>query len=144
MLNMVQGHHLQLRSSPAFFCSVKVAAAHPIIQKEVDELLSKGAVEPSPGGTGLYSSVFVGPKHTGDLQPILNLKGFNHYLHTPFKMPTSTHMWQLIQQGDYVFSIDLQDTYLHIPIVKHHHHFYDLFGTICHISGRLYLFDHNP
>ena len=25
--------------------------------------------------------------------------------------------------GDYAFSIDLQDAYLHVPIVKHHHHF---------------------
>ena len=30
---------------------------------------------------------------------------------------------QLIQHGDYAFSIDLQDAYLHVPIVKHHHHF---------------------
>ena len=27
---------------------------------------------------------------------------------------------QLIQHGDYAFSIDLQDAYLHIPFVKHH------------------------
>ena len=31
-------------------------------------------------------------------------------------------VWQLIQLGDYAFSIDLQDAYFHIPIVKHHHH----------------------
>ena len=68
---MVQGHHLQLRSCPPLFCnfwqfSLKVDAAHhPIIQKEVDELLSKGATEPSFGGAGFYSSVFVVPKHTG-------------------------------------------------------------------------------
>ena len=30
---------------------------------------------------------------------------------------------QLIQHGDYAFSIDPQDAYLHIPIVKHHHCF---------------------
>ena len=58
VLNMVQGHCLQIRSCPVLFCnfwqfSVMVAAAHPIIQKEVDELLSKGAIEPS-GGTGFY------------------------------------------------------------------------------------------
>ena len=40
-----------------------------------------------------------------------------------FKMPTLKHVWQLIQHGDYAFSIDLQDAYLHVPIVKHHHHF---------------------
>ena len=38
-------------------------------------------------------------------------------------MPTLKHVWQLFQHGDYAFSIDLQDAYLHIPIVKHHHHF---------------------
>ena len=65
------GHHLQLRSHPPLFCdfwhfNVKAAAAHhPVIQKEVDELLAKGAIEPSSGGAGFYSSVFVVPKHTG-------------------------------------------------------------------------------
>ena len=49
---------------------------------------------------------------------------FNHYIHIPsFKMPTLRDLWQLITHGDYAFSIDLQDVYLHIPIVKHHHHF---------------------
>ena len=56
--------------------------------------------------------------------PYINLNWFNHYMHVPsFKMPTIRHVWQLIQHGDYAFSIDLQDAYLHIPIVKHHHHF---------------------
>ena len=73
VLNIVQGHHLQLRSHPPLFhdfqqVNVKVVAAHhPIIQKEVDELLAKGATEPSSGGAGFYSSVFVVPKHTGCL-----------------------------------------------------------------------------
>ena len=73
VLNMVWGHHLQLRSHPPLFCdfwhfNVKMAAAHhPVIQKEVDELLAKGAIEPSSGGTGFYSSMFVVPKHTGGL-----------------------------------------------------------------------------
>ena len=65
-----------------------------------------------------------GASCTGGLQPILNLKQFNQFLHVPsFKMPTIQHVQQLIQHSDYTFSIDLQDAYLHIPIVKHHHHF---------------------
>ena len=95
VLNMVRGHHLQLRYHPPLFCdfwnfNVTVAAAHhPIIQKEVDELLAKGALEPSSSGDGFYSSVFVVPKCTGGLCPILNLKCFNHFMHIPsFKMPT--------------------------------------------------------
>ena len=127
LLNMVKGHHLQLRSCPPLFhnfqhFSVKAAATHhPIIHKEVDELLVKGAIEPSSGGAGFCSSVFVVPKCTGGLWLILNLKQFNCYLHIPsFKMSTGRH----VQCGDYAFSIDLQDAYLHIPIVKHHHRFF--------------------
>ena len=62
-----------IRSCPPLFLdfqhfNVKVAAAHhPVIQKEVDELPAKGAIEPSSGGAGFYSSVFVVPKHTGGL-----------------------------------------------------------------------------
>ena len=146
VLNMVWGHHLQLRSCPSlfhdFWCFyVKVVTAYyPVIQKEVDELLAEGAIEPSSGGAGFYSSVFVVPKHTGGLQPMLNLKWFNHYMYIPsFKMPTIKHVWQLIQHGDYAFPIDLQDAYLHIPIVKHHHLSYILFGIMYLISGRFYL-----
>ena len=78
--------------------NVKAAAAHhPVIQKESDELLAKGAIEPSSGGAGFYSSVFVVPKHTGGLCPILNLKHFNHFMHIPsFKMPTLKNVLQLI------------------------------------------------
>ena len=58
VLNMVWGHHLQLRSCPPLFhdfwhFNVKSAAAHhPVIQEEVDELLAKGAIEPFSGGAG--------------------------------------------------------------------------------------------
>ena len=54
-------------------------------------------------------------------------------------MPTLKHVWQLIQHGGYAFSTDLKDAYLHIPIVKYHHHFLVLFGIMCVISGRFYL-----
>ena len=100
---------------------MKAAAAHHPIIQEVDALLAKGMIEPSSGGACFYSSVFDVPKHTGGLWPILNLKWFNHYLHIiSFKMPTIRHVQQLIQHGDYAFSLVLWDTYLHIPIVKHH------------------------
>ena len=38
-------------------------------------------------------------------------------------MPTTRHVWQVIQHGDYAFYSDVQDAYLYIPIVKCHHHF---------------------
>ena len=60
LLNMVQGHHLQLRPNATLFSNfqwfnIVAAAAHqPIIQKEVDELLAKGVIEPSSGGAGFF------------------------------------------------------------------------------------------
>ena len=45
---------------------IKGALAHyHIIQKEVDELLAKGAIEPLDGGSGFNLDIFVVPKHTG-------------------------------------------------------------------------------
>ena len=38
-------------------------------------------------------------------------------------MPTVRQVQQLIQQGDYTFSVDLKNVYLLFPIVKHHHQF---------------------
>ena len=126
---MVWGHHLQLWSHPPLFCNfwhfnVKVVTTHhPIIQKEVDELVSKEVFEPSSGSTGFYSSMFVVPKHTGSLQHILNLKRLIIICLYLLLGCLLSDVWQLIQHGDYAFSIDLQDAYLHIPFVKNHCYF---------------------
>ena len=42
-------------------------AQHPIIWKEVDELLAKGAIESLTDAAGFYSNVCVVPKHNGSL-----------------------------------------------------------------------------
>ena len=56
------------------------------------------------------------------------------------RWPTIRFVWQLIHCGDHAFSIDIQDAYLLIPVIKHYHHFfYYLFETVCHISGKFYL-----
>ena len=79
VLNMMMGHNLQFRYYLPLFYNFRwfnIMAAlvhHPIIQKYVDELSAKGDIEPSTGGNGLYSSVFVVSMPTGGLQHILNL-----------------------------------------------------------------------
>ena len=70
---MAKGHNLQLRYGPPLFHNFKqfdikaTMAHHPIIQKDMDELLAKDATELSTGGAGFYSNVFVAPKFTGVL-----------------------------------------------------------------------------
>ena len=71
VLNMVKGHHLQLRCHHPLFHNLRqfkllaTPAYHFIIQKEMDELLAKGAIEPSSGGADYYSNLFVVPKCMG-------------------------------------------------------------------------------
>ena len=66
--------------------------------------------------------MFVIPMHLGGLQPILNFNKFKYYMYiSTFKIPNIKQVWQLIQKGDYVFSVDLKDADLHILLVKHHH-----------------------
>ena len=61
VFNMVKGHNLQLRYDPPLFhnfrqFNIKASPAHHfIIQKEMDELLAKGAIEQSTGGAGFSS-----------------------------------------------------------------------------------------
>ena len=130
VFNTVKDHHRQLWCCPQLFHKFKqfnikaTMAHHPIIHNELDELLATGAIEPLTGIVGFYLNIFVIPKYAGGLQPMLSLKQFNCYLDIPtFKMHTIRQVQQLIQQGNYAFSIDLKDAYLHIPIVKHQCHF---------------------
>ena len=64
VINMVKGHHLQLRCHPLLFHNFRwfnINASrvhHPIIQKEVHSLLAKGANEPSSGSAGFIIFVF--------------------------------------------------------------------------------------
>ena len=70
---MSKGHHLQFRLHPLLFHNFKLfnikaaMAHHPLIQKEADEPLSKGAIEPATGSVGFYSNVFVVLKCIGGL-----------------------------------------------------------------------------
>ena len=48
-------------------------------------------------------------------------------MHIPtFKMLTIRQVWQLIQHGDYAFSVDLKGAYVHFPNVRHHDQFFTI------------------
>ena len=58
--NVIKDLHLQLRCHPPllqkflWFNIIAAMAHHPSIQKEVDEMLAKGSIEPWMGCAGLY------------------------------------------------------------------------------------------
>ena len=113
------------------------AAHHPVIQKEVDELLAKGAIELSSGGAGLYSSVFVVPKHTGGLQPILNLKCFNHVICTflLLRCQLLKLYGSLSSRVIIPFPLIFRMLIYMFPLLRIIASFYVLFGVMCLISG---------
>ena len=69
MLNIDKGQHLQLRCHPPLnhnfkWFNIKAATAYYlIIQKQVNELLARGVIEPFNGGDGFYINVFMVHKY---------------------------------------------------------------------------------
>nr|XP_012232431.1 PREDICTED: uncharacterized protein LOC105678035 [Linepithema humile] len=86
--------------------------------QEIARLLTKGAIEPTVDCEGQYlSSFFLIEKPSGGYRFILNLKGFNRFIHAPhFKMEDWKTVIRLISPGDYLASIDLEDAYLLVPV----------------------------
>lgn len=91
-----------------------------LLKQEVQALLFKGAVEPVPlqhQGSGVYSLYFLIPKKDGSLRPILDLRPLNKYtVSEHFHMVTLQDVIPLLQQGDFMATLDLKDLYFHITI----------------------------
>ena len=81
-------------------------------------MLQKNAiVEVPPDSPGFYSNVFLVRKSTGGWRPVIDLKNLNAHIHAPhFRMFTTSSLLSSVKKGDYVFKIDLQDAYFHVPI----------------------------
>jgi hypothetical protein len=88
--------------------------------KAVQELLAKEAIIPLPcyqDSPGYYSPYFLASNKDGSLRPILNLKGFNKYMvKEKFRMETLGSILQSLHLGDWMYSLDLKDAFLHVPI----------------------------
>lgn len=128
VLNLVEnGYALPFREFPPPYppCQGHCSQDHLLLlQEEVLTLLQKGAIEVVPEqerGLGCYSRYFLIPKKDGRLLPILDLRILNWYLkQEKFKMLTLAQVLLALQEEDWMVSIDLQDAYFHIPILKSH------------------------
>ncbi|CAG2227706.1 unnamed protein product [Mytilus edulis] len=93
-----------------------------LLSVEVDTMLQKAAIEEvsiltlSPG---FYSRLFLVPKKTGGMRPVIDLSILNKFLIVPhFKMETNRSIRASILPGMWTTSLDLSDAYFHIPISK--------------------------
>ena len=89
------------------------------LQKAVDSLLQKGAIEPvlNSRSLGFYSRLFLVPKKTGDLRPVIDLSTLNKSLVVPhLQMEMAQTVRAAIRRQAWTLSIDTRDAYLHVPM----------------------------
>ena len=85
----------------------------------IQSLLSKNAIErvENVKSLGFYSRLFLVPKPHQRSRPVIDLSRLNTFLHIEkFKMETPESIRTSLIPGEWVSSIDVSDTYLHIPI----------------------------
>jgi hypothetical protein len=94
-----------------------------VVEQHMMELKLKGAVvkvtDTEEIAQGITSPIILVRKKNGKLRPCLDLREVNKcvpYRH--FKMEGLKQLKEVIQVGDWMTSIDLQDGYFHVPIAK--------------------------
>ena len=105
---------------PRFFSQEEI----PLVEKEVQEMLEKGAIHVVPQDEtsgGFVSIIFLVPKKGGGQRPVINLKNLNQFLrYEHFKMEGVHMLRDLLKKGDFMVKLDLKDAYFTVPIwVKH-------------------------
>lgn len=119
-----------LSTPPGFFIRCPISrkrTRRSLMEAAVEHLLDIRAIQPVPEDQqrlGLYSILFVVPKVSWGWRMILDLKRLNkHLVYKRFKMQSLQSILKSIREGDFLMSIDLTETYLHIPILLAHQRF---------------------
>ena len=126
VLNIItNGYLLPFLSKPNLVRFPLILSEYKAHQKDqalatcIQSLLSKNAIErvENVKSLGFYRRLFLVPKPYQRLRPVIDLSRLNTFLHVEkFKMETPESIRTSLIPGEWVSSIDLSDTYLHIPI----------------------------
>lgn len=105
--------------------------------REIASLLEKGAIQRANHAANEYlSTIFLVPKKNGQFRPVINLKGLNRFVrYDHFKLENLNSLRPLIQPGDWMVKVNLQDAYFTLPIHLEHRKFLRFVWR-----GRLYEF----
>ena len=88
----------------------------------IQDLLHKGAIKVihTQNSLGFYNRLFLVPKPGNHWRPVVDLSSLNKFLAIPqFKMEPPESLRVSLRKGEWDTSIDLTDTYLHVPIHPH-------------------------
>ena len=126
MLNIItNGYVLPFISKPNLVRAPLIQSGYKAIQKElaltscIQSLLSKNTIErvENVKSLGFYSRLFLVQKPHQRWRPVIDLSRFNTFLLVKrLKMETPESIRASLIPGEWVSSIYLADTYLHIPI----------------------------
>lgn len=98
-----------------------------VVQQAIRHLFNINAIEPvlrDQRGSGVYSIFFTVHKKNGHWQFILNLKYMNQFIRLQhFHMESLKSITDALQQGEFMTSLDLTETYLHVLILPSHRRF---------------------
>ena len=126
VLETIAGYHLEFESVP-----IQLNLPRPppfkraeiqLIDEEVDKLLNKGAIQIAlPCHEEFLSNLFLVPKKTGDMRPVINLKPLNEFVQKiHFKMENIQMALNFIARGNSMISIDLKDAFFSVLIFPPH------------------------
>jgi hypothetical protein len=119
-LDLVFQERPPLSDSPIPMSQTSDKEKFRLLSEEVQSLLLKRVIEEIPLTQltpGFYSRLFLVPKKTGGMRPVIDLSILNSYLSVPhFKMETNRSIRACILPGMLTTKLDLSDAYFHIPI----------------------------
>ena len=92
------------------------------ITLELNRLLNIKAIEIVTDCVGQFvSPIFCVPKPDGSVRMILNLKQLNKFVNSEhFKLEDFRSVCNLLRSNMYMAKLDIQDAYLHIPVLEKH------------------------
>ena len=101
---------------PVTKCSVTV----PLVNAEVNKLLSVGAIKAIPfSKENFYSRLFLVLKKEGSYRPVIDVSWLNNFVETVhFQMENISCLKTLLRRGDFMTCIDRKDAYLSVHVHK--------------------------
>uniref|UniRef100_A0A914VC37 Reverse transcriptase domain-containing protein n=1 Tax=Plectus sambesii TaxID=2011161 RepID=A0A914VC37_9BILA len=132
VLRAIQGYSLDFATDPGQQRDAPTPiqftpSERKLVDMEVQKMLAKGAITEVRGNevSDLWlSRLFLVPKKSGEVRPVVNLKPLNCFLqYEHFKMEGLFMLKDLVRPGDFCAKVDMKDAYYGIPLDLHHRHF---------------------
>ena len=125
ILSIVQGYKIPFVRHPIQWRQRQTKAKSKedlaSIKEAIIQLQAKGAVKAVQEETNQFTSTLFIVKQASKNRPIFNLKNLNRFVQSQkFKMEGLEAVRKLIQPGDFMMKLDLQDAYFSIPIHNSH------------------------